>query len=182
MTSRAAATRYARALFDVALKQGDINQVERELSEFTGILTGNQLLMRVLSNPAVPTPRKRATIEQLLAQVGPVSPIVSKLLLLLADRDRLVLLPELIRAYRERLMDHAKIVRAEVTTATALPADRLAALQDGLAAATGRKVHLESKVDPAIIGGAVARVGSTIYDGSVTTQLEKLKASLSQTA
>ena len=66
-------------------------------------------------------------------------------------------------------MDHRQVVRAEVTTAVALPADRVAALQHGLAQATGRDVQLETRVDPSIIGGAVARLGSTVYDGSVTT-------------
>ena len=75
-------------------------------------------------------------------------------------------------------MDHQQVVRAEVTTAVALPPDRVAALQQGLAAATGRQVQLEVRVDPSIVGGAVARIGSTVYDGSVTTQLEKLKQRL----
>jgi len=107
---------------------------------------------------------------------------VAKLLQLLADRDRLVILPELAVAYRTRLMEHAKVVRAEVTTAMALPADRVAALQQGLAAATGREVQLESRVDPSIIGGAITRVGSTVYDGSVTRQLERMKEALTQGA
>jgi F-type H+-transporting ATPase subunit delta len=59
-----------------------------------------------------------------------------------------------------------------------LPADRVAALKTGLARATGRQVHLETRVDPSIVGGAVTRIGSTVYDGSVTTQLQKLKQQL----
>jgi F-type H+-transporting ATPase subunit delta len=107
-----------------------------------------------------------------------LSPIVVKLLALLADRDRLALLPEIVRSYENRLMEHAQVVRAEIVTAIALPPDRLAALQQGLAGATGRQVQLEHRVDPSIVGGAIARVGSTVYDGSVTTQLEKLKQQL----
>ena len=72
-------------------------------------------------------------------------------------------------------MDHQQVVRAEVTTAVELPADRVAALQQGLAQATGREVQLETRVDPSIIGGAVARIGSTVYDGSVTTQLREVE-------
>jgi F-type H+-transporting ATPase subunit delta len=178
MTSRGAATRYARALFDVARKEGDIQQAGRELSQFAALVAGNEMLSRTLANPAIPAPRKRAVVEQLLARVGTVSPIVSKLLLLLADRDRLILLPELATAYEARLMEHAQVVRAQVTTAVALPAERASALHQGLVRATGRQVQLETRVDPTIIGGAVARIGSMVYDGSVTTQLQKVRERL----
>jgi F-type H+-transporting ATPase subunit delta len=77
-------------------------------------------------------------------------------------------------------MDHQKVVRAQVTTAVALPPDKVSALQQGIAGATGRQVRLETNVDPSIIGGAVTRIGSTVYDGSVTTQLHKLKERLAQ--
>jgi F-type H+-transporting ATPase subunit delta len=117
-------------------------------------------------------------IEQLIAAAGPTSPIVTKLLLMLAERDRLVLLPELAAAYEARLMENAQVVRAQLTTAVPLPPDRIAALQQGLARATGRQVQLETKVDGSIIGGAVARIGSTVYDGSVTTQLQKVRERL----
>ena len=119
--------------------------------------------------------RKRAVIEQLLARAGAVTPTLAKLLLLLAERDRLALLPELARAYESRLMDHAQVVRAELTSAVPLSAERVAALQQGLQRVTGRQVQLDTRVDPAIIGGAVARIGSTVYDGSVTTQLQKVQ-------
>jgi len=179
MTSRGAAVRYARALFDVAQKEANIEDVGREVSAFASVVAGHELLSRILSNPVVPAPRKRAVVQDLLARSGTVSPVVSKLLLLLAERDRLVLLPEIDRAYQARLMDHADIVRAELTTAVALPEERVAELRNGLATVTGRQVQLETKVNPAIIGGAVARIGSIVYDGSITTQLQKVKERLS---
>ena len=129
-------------------------------------------------HPAIPAARKRAVVEQLLARVPGLSPVLSRLLLLLAERDRLLLLPDVADAYRQRLMDHLQVVRAEVTTAIPLPAERVQALQQGLARATGRQVQLGTRVDQSIIGGAVARIGSTVYDGSVTTQLERLKQKL----
>ena len=178
MTARTAATRYARALFDVALKESDVRQVGRELAEFTAVVTGNDALMRVLTNPAVPAPRKQKVIDALLSQAGPVSPVLAKLLVLLASRDRLVLLPDLSTAYETRVMQHENVVRAEVVTAVPLSADRVGALQQGLARATGRQVQIETRIDPAIIGGAVTRVGSTVYDGSIATQLQKFKQKL----
>ena len=110
--------------------------------------------------------------------MSPVNALLSRMLLMLADRDRLALLPDLADAFRSRLMDHQQVVRAEVTTAMELPADRVSALQHGLATATGRTVQLDVRVDPSIVGGAVTKIGSTVYDGSVTTQLERLKRKL----
>ena len=178
MTGRAAAARYARALFDVAhAEQQDLSQIDRELMATVTLLRENSALQRALSHPAIPAARKRAVLDSLLA-LSPVHPVLARLLLLLADRDRLVLLPDLAEAYRSRLMDHQQIVRATVTTAVALPPDRVSALEQGLATATGRQVQLRVDVDPAILGGAVARIGSTVYDGSITTQLDRLKQRL----
>ncbi|MBA3639456.1 MAG: ATP synthase F1 subunit delta [Acidobacteriota bacterium] len=182
MTSRVAATRYARALFDVARKEGDIQQAGRDIEGFARLVAENEPLSRAFANPAIPAQRKRAVVEQLFAAAGPTSPIVQKLVLMLAERDRLVLLPELATAYEARLMENAQVVHAQLTTAVALPQDRIAALQQGLARATGREVQLAASVDPSIIGGAVARIGSTVYDGSVTTQLQKVKERLTAAA
>ena len=182
MTSRGAATRYARALFDVAQKEGDIHQVGRDIAAFVALVTAHEGLARTFVNPAIPAARKRGIVEQLVARAGAISPIVAKLLLLLAERDRLVLLADIAIAYETRLMDHAKVVRAQVTTAVPIGDDRIAALKQGLAQATGRQVQLETRVDPTIIGGAVARIGSTVYDGSVTTQLQKVKERLTAAA
>ena len=178
MTSRAAAGRYARALFDVALAEADPQAVQRELEGFAGLVSGNEALQRALTNPAVPAAKKRAVVEQILDRLESISTPLARLLLLLADRDRLGLIPELEAAFRNRLMEHLRIVRAEVTSAVALPPEKLRALQDGIAAATGRDVQMETRVDPSLIGGVVTRIGSTIFDGSVTRQLERLRESL----
>ena len=178
MTSRGVATRYARALFDVALaERQDLEQIDRELAGIVALVSGNEGLARALTDPAVPPARKRAVVEELLSR-SPVNDMLARTIRLLADRDRLMLLPDLAAAFRNRLMDHQQIVRAEVTTAMALPADRVTALQQGLADATGRQVQLEVRVDPSIVGGAVTKIGSTVFDGSVTTQLERLKRKL----
>ncbi len=178
MTGRAAATRYARAIFDVAKKEADIHQAGRELTEFAALVAGHETLARVLANPSIPAARKRAVIEQLLAAAGTVSMVVAKVLLLLADRDRLALVADIARAYQDRLMEHANIVRGELVTAVPLSADRIAKVQQGLSAATGRTIQLQARTDPSIIGGAITRIASTVYDGSVTRQLEKMKDAL----
>jgi|SRR5580704_17198275 F-type H+-transporting ATPase subunit delta len=178
MTSRTAALRYARALFDVAVKEAaDLQEVEQDLTAFAELFSRHDTLRKVLLNPAVPAPRKRATVAELLERMK-VSPVVGKLMTLLAERDRLMLVPELLDAYRQRLLDHRHIVRAEVTTAAALPADRTEAIGQSLAAATGRQVMLATRVDPSIIGGMVTRIGSTVYDGSLIGQLARMKKKL----
>jgi F-type H+-transporting ATPase subunit delta len=182
VTNRTAATRYARALLDVAIKEkADLEQIQDELSQFADLFTRHPTLQKVLLNPAVPVPRKRAAVVELTEQAK-VSPILSKLLVLLAGRDRLVLLPDLLAAYRERLLDHQHVVRADVTTASPLSADRAQMIQGGLARVTGRTVMLSTHIDPSIIGGVIARVGSTVYDGSVVRQLEKMKERLVESA
>ena len=182
MTSRGAAIRYARALFDVTLGEGkDLIQTQQDLSNFARLVAGNDALQRVLTNPAIPAARKRGVIEQLIARAGSLQPAVSKLLIMLADRDRLMILPELAQAYDSRLMDHQNVVKAQIVTTVALPADRVNALTDGLQRATGRSVRIETRVDDSIIGGAVVRLGSTVYDGSITRQLERMRDTLAGT-
>jgi F-type H+-transporting ATPase subunit delta len=182
VTNRGAATRYARALFDVALaERKDLREIQRELGAFAGLVSGNDGLHRALTNPAIPASRKRGVVEALLASSGSFPPAVVKLLLLLAERDRLTLLPDVAHAFDTRLMAHQKVVRAEIVTAVALPADRVAALTEGLKRATGLDVQLQTRVDAAIIGGAVTRIGSTVYDGSITRQLERMRETLAST-
>ncbi|MCA1560865.1 MAG: ATP synthase F1 subunit delta [Acidobacteria bacterium] len=178
MTNRAAAIRYARALFDVTVKDDDLQKVEGDLAAFAGLFGQHPPVAKALLSPAVPAGRKRAVVAELLRALGALSPAVSKLVLMLADRDRLALVPDVLDAYRVRLMDHQRIVRAEITTAVPIPADKLQTLERSLAETTGKKVSTAVRVDPAIIGGVVAKIGSTVYDGSVARQLERMRERL----
>ena len=178
MTTRTAANRYARALFDVGVKeQVDLQAIEQQLAAFVDLVRQHATLEKVLLNPAVPAPRKRAAVAALVKDAG-FLPMVEKLLVLLAERDRLVLLPDLLAAYRDRLLDHQNIVRADVATAAPLAPDRANAIERSLAQVTGRVVRLSTRIEPALIGGVVARVGGTVYDASVSTQLQKMRQKL----
>ena len=180
MTNKTAAMRYARALLDVAIKErADLDQIERDLASVAALFTQYPALAHALLNPVVPVPRKRAAVAELLA-AGPVTPMVAKLVTLLTDRDRLVLIPDLLAGYRDRLLDHRNIVRAEVTTTASLPPERAKAIEASLSRSTGRTISLTTRVDPAIIGGVVTRIGSTVYDGSVARQLEKIRERLTR--
>ncbi len=174
MSTRASAARYARALLDVVIKEGNPEQVEQELSAFADLLVQNPNLENALTNPAVPVSGKRGVVKELASRLT-LSPPLAKLLLMLADRDRLVIVPDLVAVYRDRLMDYRQVVRADVTTAEPLAEAKVSLLTQRLAQLTGRQVTMTTKVDPAIIGGLVARVGSTVYDGSVATQLARIK-------
>jgi F-type H+-transporting ATPase subunit delta len=178
MSSRTAGSRYAKALFDVALKESDPAAVERDLEGFAALLAGHAQLARVLTNPAVPAPRKRALLSELISRLDGLAPVTAKLLLLLAERDRFPVFADLVEAYRTRFMDHQKIVRAVVTSAAPLSEDGRRSLEKGLAAAVGKRVTVRAEVDPAIIGGVIARVGSVVFDGSVRRQLERIKEKL----
>lgn len=182
MTTKTAALRYARALFDVALhEKADFDRIDRELSDFVALMDREVTLKKVFLNPAVPVPRKRAAMEQLTARGG-LSPTVAKLLALLAERDRLILLPDLVAALRARVNAYRHVVQAEVTTAEPMPTDKLDAIRRRLADVTGQQVMLDSRVDPRILGGLVAKVGSTVYDASMTRQLQKLREQLIENA
>jgi F-type H+-transporting ATPase subunit delta len=178
VTNRTAATRYARALLDVAHKeQADLALIESQLSGVAGVFASHEALRKALVNPAVPLPRKRAAVAALVEQAG-VLPVVARTLLLLAERDRLALVGDVAEAFSQRLLDLRNVVRASVTTAEPLAAERLDAIRAGLAAATGRTVDLSSRVDPAIIGGMIAKVGSTVFDASVTSHLQRIRQRL----
>jgi len=182
VTSGAAAGRYARALFDVVQKEGgSLEQAGKDLQQFVDLFAQHPALQATLANPAIPASKKQGVARALIERAGGISPIVSKMIMLLAERDRLTLLPDLSRAYGDRLMDHLKVIRGQVTTAIEVSPDRIRALEQGLAQATGRTVVLDARVDPSIIGGVVTRLGGTVYDGSITTQLQKIKQSLIET-
>ncbi len=178
MTNRTVAARYARALFDVSVKDRDPRQVDAELAGFADLVDGHETLRRLLLSPAIPTARKRAIVAELLVRLGEVLPPVSKLVMLLAERDRFGLLPDILRSYRARLREHLGVVQAQVTTAKPLTPERTAAIEQRLADASGCKVSLTTDVEPELLGGVVARVGTTVYDASVVRHLERIRETL----
>jgi F-type H+-transporting ATPase subunit delta len=174
MTARTSAARYARALLDVALVEADPQVVEQQLAAVVDLFRGHAGLWKVMTNPAVPVTRKQGIVSAMLPQLE-LSPVLDKLLTMMAGRDRMARLPDLLEVYRSRLMDHQKVVRAQVTSAVALPADRIRTLEASLRAITGRRVLMTTATDPGIMGGVVTRIGSTVYDGSVRRQLQKMR-------
>ncbi len=178
MNTRASADRYARALLDVVAREANPEQVQQELAAFAGLFS-NVELSGVLTSPTVPVASKRGIVEALVARMVPSAPL-GKLLLMLAGRNRLALVPQLATVYDERLMEFRQVVQVEVTTAMPLTADHAAAVEQRLSKATGRRVLMKTAVDPSLIGGAVARIGTTVYDGSIANQLLQMRERLEQ--
>lgn len=178
MSTLSVARRYAAALFDVARKSGAEARVGDQLTAFAGLVEGHADLQRAFENPAIPVTAKKALVGALVDASGDVSAELKRTLVLLAERDRLGVLPEIVSAYRDRLMGEQRVTAAEVTTAVPLTPEHREHLTAALRQAAGGQVTVTEKVDPSIVGGVVARVGSVVYDGSVAHQLERLRESL----
>ena len=178
MSLRSAARRYAAVLFEVVQAKGDLAKVEGELQAFISMVEGHRELQSVLAHPAISALKKRELIETLLNALPDLSNEVRRLLLMLAERDRLAIVRDVAAAFTERLMAHRKVMDAQIVTASALPDGQRAALAQALSSAVGADVRLKESVDPSIMGGIVARVGSVVYDASLTRQLEKMRQQL----
>lgn len=177
MSRRTSATRYAKALLEVALQEADPAQVEQSLGAIVSAMNEHADLRRAMTSPGVAPSARAGVVKAVSEKVAAPMPL-AKLLALLADRGRLELLPDLFEVYRERLLTHRNVVQATVTSAAPLPADKVKALAATLSGLTGKQVQLETAVDPSMLGGIITRIGSTVYDGSLRTQLQKMKQQL----
>jgi len=177
MSLRTSSNRYAKALFDVALEEKtDLAQVDRDLEAVVAMMAANPDLAAA-SNRGLSDAARQSLIEAVAKAMALTAP-VTKLLVLLAQSRKLSYLPDLAAAYRERLRAHQNIVRAEVTSAVPLSPEKTKAIEESLAKVTGKKVELSVSVDPELLGGVVATIGSTVYDGSVKTQLQRMRKEL----
>lgn len=177
MSLRTSANRYAKALFDVALaEKADLAQVDRDLEAVVAMMQASPELAAA-SNRGLSDAARKSLLEAVAKAMGLTTP-VTKLVVLLAQDRKLTYLPELAAAFRERLLAHQNIVRADVTSAAPLSPEKTQALAESLSAVTGKKVELSVSVDPELLGGVVAKIGSTVYDGSVRTQLQQMRQEL----
>jgi F-type H+-transporting ATPase subunit delta len=172
---KALAERYANALVDVALENKQADQVKRELGDFANLVRESADLHAFLANPAIARATKHAAIEQIVARMG-ASRTLRNYLFVIVDQRRAGLLTEIQEAFSRILDARMGITQAAVTSAAALNDAERAELVAALAKLTGEKVQAQFATDDALIGGAVVRIGSTIYDGSVRTQLERMRA------
>jgi F-type H+-transporting ATPase subunit delta len=175
------ARRYAGVLFDVVEPRGQTAKALDDVRALAATVAGSGELRQVLDNPAIAIAKKHAIAEAIAAQLG-VGDEVRRMLGLLAERDRLGAMGEVASAFVDRVNQARRTVEADVVTASPLTEDRRAALAQALGRAAECQVTIRERVDPSIIGGVVARVGSLVFDGSVVRQVERLKERLASGA
>jgi len=171
------ARRYAAALADVAIERREEREVQTELEQWASMLEANPQLKEVFANPTVAYDQKRTVLEELISR-SRVRETTGSFLRVLLKNQRLSQLREVVVRFRAVLDERGGIVAANVTTARPIPEELKNTLHETLTAATGQKVRLSFTTDEAIIGGLVARIGSTIYDGSVRNQLQQVRERL----
>jgi F-type H+-transporting ATPase subunit delta len=185
MISGSLAKRYARALFQLASTPGIRDRYLQNLGDFTaackthdpGDPSGEHDLLKVLAAGHHTLSKRRAILELILGRVG-ADANVRKFLELVLERGRISGIEQIYLHYRDLADEAAGRIRAKVKSATALDAGAQTRIKSALETATGKQVLLEAEVDPELIGGLVAHVGSFTLDRSVRTSLDKLRSSL----
>ncbi|HJU93612.1 MAG TPA: ATP synthase F1 subunit delta [Pyrinomonadaceae bacterium] len=178
MSLQTVARRYATALADVTIERREEREVQKELDQWAAMIESNPQLKEVFANPTVAYDQKRKVLEDLISR-SRLRDTTASFLRVLLKNQRLSQLREVAERYGQILDERSGVVAANVITARPIPEELKNSLHESLAIATGRKVRLSFTTDEAIIGGLVARIGSTIFDGSVQNQLERLSESLS---
>jgi F-type H+-transporting ATPase subunit delta len=173
-----AANRYARALIDVLYPE-KAEAGYQQLQQFLSLLIDQPDARRFLENPTTVGERRKRLLKEISDALN-MDRRVANFIGMLADRDRLPILEEIVEAYQKFLDEKLGIVRARVTSANSLDDSQQRELAARLEKATGKQIRMEVAVDPSLIGGVVAQVGSTIYDGSVRQQLQMFKARLGE--
>ena len=173
------ARRYAKALFDLAVEAGRVEPWAQGLAALKKAVDSSPELRDLLENP-VYTKEQRQSVAAQLARVLGLDPQPANLLALLADRNRLAYLSGIADTFGQLADQKLGRVRAKVTSAVVLSEAEAEALAGKLAALSGAQVLLERAVEPALLGGVVAQVGSLVYDGSLRSQLEELRRSMKQ--
>jgi F-type H+-transporting ATPase subunit delta len=171
------ARRYARALLSLGLEEGRFEQYGDELETVLQAIKANRELGFFLAHPAY-SPQQRHGAVDAVASALRLSPLTVNFLRLLVDRERIGDLAQIARVYRAMVDQQAGRIRATLTSARPLSEEELNRLRDAIGRMTGRSVVLESQTDSSLIGGVVAQVGATMLDGSLRTQLERMRHEL----
>ena len=170
---------YANAFADIAIAQGAPQTAVRQLADFGEAFAASAELRNFLESPAVDTQIKHRVIEKIVAQQG-ASRIIRNFLFVTVDHRRAHMLPEIIAAVQEVVRQRQGLAEAEISSAVELSAAQKTELAKTLSRLTGKRIEPKYSLDPALLGGAVARVGDTIYDGSLRSRLTEMRARLSE--
>jgi F-type H+-transporting ATPase subunit delta len=174
---KSASLQYANALADIAMTQGAAEPAMQQLLGFGALYAVSAELRNFLASPAVPAEAKHRVIEKLLARVGG-SKIVRNFLFVVVDHQRSHVLPEIIAGFQEVIRERQGITEAQISSAVELNAAQKKEMASTLERLTGKRVEANFLLDPGLLGGAVVRVGDTVYDGSLRSRLNELRARL----
>ena len=176
---KSASLQYANALADIALEQGAGEPAVKQLADFGVAYAESAELRNFLSSPAVAREAKHAVIEKILARTGG-SKIIRNFLYVIVDHRRTAIVPEMVARFQEVIRQRQGIAEAEVRSAVELNAAQKTELAQSLARLTGKKVETKYSLDPALLGGAVVRIGDTVYDGSLRHRLDEMRTRLAE--
>lgn len=174
---KSASLQYANALADVALAQGAADSALKQLADFGAAFTMSSELRNFLTSPGVPRSAKHGVIEKIAARIG-AGKIIRNFLFVISDHQRTHVLPEIIATFEDVVRQRQDIAEANISSAVELSAAQKKGFAQTLERLTGKKIQAKYSLDPALLGGAVVRVGDTIYDGSVRNNLNELRARL----
>jgi F-type H+-transporting ATPase subunit delta len=173
------ASTYARAFADVVFSAHlDANRAVGGLRRIAGLLAESVDLRRVWENPAVPADQKRNLLDAIVRREG-IEPHVRNLVAVLIDHRRMQFLNRIVEQLKKELDARMGFAEAHITSSRELGDAEKRSLEAQIEKVTGKKVHAQFGLDASLLGGAVVRVGSTIYDGSVKGQLEKIREAIS---
>src|SRR5712692_5042692 len=162
---------------DIALAQGVADPASKQLQEFGAAYAQSSELRTFLASPAVSMEAKHAVIERIVARLG-ASKIIRNFLFVLADHRRTQLIPEVIAAFHQVIRQRQGVAEAVVSSAVEMSAAQKKEMAATLARLTGMKIETKYAHDPALLGGAVVRIGDTIYDGSLRSRLNEMRTRL----
>ena len=174
---KSASLQYANALADIALAQGAAEPASKQLADFGAVYAESAELRNFLASPAVDRAAKHGVIEKLAARLG-ANKIIRNFLFVMVDHRRTHILPEIIAAFQDVIRRRQGIAEAEISSAVELSATQKAEFAFTLERLTGKRVESKFLLEPGLLGGAVIRLGDTIYDGSLRNRLNKLRARL----
>lgn len=173
------AGRYATALFELALEEKALDEVRRDLDAFDALLAQSPDLARLVRSPVFGAEEQAKALSAVLKKAD-IGGLAANFLGVVASNRRLFAVPQMIRAFRALVARHKGEITAEVTVAETLGEDHLKALKGALNTITGKDVGLDVKVDPAIIGGLVVKLGSRMVDSSLRTKLNSIKYAMKE--
>lgn len=174
MSANAIARRYAKALVQLAAEEGAVDGFHNELTRVEALFAANPELGSLLANPAYGIETKLETLKEVAAKLS-LSATIRNFLLLLQERNRMSCLQAISAGYSVLADELSGVVRPVITSALPLGDQQVAAIKAALEKSTGKTVSLTVEIDPALIGGVVTKIGDTVLDGSVKTQLTRIE-------